>query len=111
MAKPSRSKALKNKSPFARDTPPKVVTILGKKIKIKVVKHLSDNGVDLLGAYHHEAKLIYLLDHPDWRSCLLHELTHSFLAITGVNEGLSRDKEESICIALENALGPLIFEK
>ena len=97
------------KSPFNRPRPPRVIHVCGHKIKVKVVEKLVDGSTDLLGAYNGETKTIYLLKHPDWCSCLFHELIHAVIGITGVGEGLTLSKEESICIALENSLGPLFF--
>lgn len=98
-----------SKSPFNRNRPPRVVNVCGHKIKVKVVSKLVDGSNDLLGAYNGETKTIYLLKHPDWRSCLFHELIHCALHLTGSGEGLSLTKEEAICIGLENALGHLLF--
>lgn len=99
----------KHKGLFSRKRPPRIVTILGVKLKVKVVEKLVDGSTDLLGAYNHDTKTIYLLKHPDWPSCLFHELAHAALAITGAGEGLTLAKEESICIALESAFVPLLF--
>lgn len=44
------------------------------------------------------------------RSTLLHECLHAILHVTGQSEGLSDNQEESLVVALENALGPVITQ-
>jgi hypothetical protein len=83
--------------------------VCGHKIKVKTVDKLVDGSTDLLGAYNGDTKTIYLLKHKDWPLNLLHEILHCALHLTGSGEGLSITKEESIVVALENALAPLLF--
>ena len=97
-------------SPFdiARKHPPRVVVVLGHKIKIRTVEYLEDEGTDLLGAFNAETLTIFLLKCPQWRSVLFHEITHCALYLSGASEGLSNSREEAIVLALEHALYPLI---
>lgn len=44
------------------------------------------------------------------RSTLFHECLHAILHVTGQSEGLSDTQEESLVIALENAIGPIITQ-
>lgn len=94
---------------FSRKRPPRVVMVCGHKIKVKTVDKLVDGSTDLLGAYNGDTKTIYLLKHPDWKSCLFHELIHCALHLTGASEGLTMTKEEAICTGLENALFHLLI--
>ena len=94
-----------SKSPFSLKRPPRSVMVCGHKIKVKTVAKLFDGSTDLLGAYNGDTKTIYLLRHHDWRLCLLHEIIHCALHLTGASEGLTMSKEEAICVSLENALG------
>lgn len=99
-----------SKFPFNGKRPPRSVTVCGHKIAVKVSEHLDDDGTDLLGAFNSETKTIYLLKGCNWKSVLLHEITHAALYLTGASEGLTLSKEESLVLALEHALGPLIFK-
>lgn len=98
-----------NKSPFNRPRPPRVVHVCGQKLKVKIVPYLEDSGAELLGAFNGETKTIYLMRGCDWRQVLLHEITHAALFFSGASEGLTMTREEQICLALEHALGPLLF--
>jgi hypothetical protein len=98
-----------NKSPFNRPRPPRVVHVCGHKIKVKVVPYLEDSGAELVGAFNGETKTIYLMKGCEWKSVLLHEITHAILFFTGASEGLTITKEESIVLSLEHGLGSLIF--
>ena len=101
--------SIRVKSPFNRARPPRVVSVCGHKIKVKVVPYLEDAGAELLGAFNGETKTIYLMKGCEWKSVLLHEITHAILFFTGASEGLTISKEESIVLSLEHALGTLIF--
>jgi hypothetical protein len=95
-------------SVFDRPRPPRSVTVLGHKLKVKVVPYLEADGDDLLGAFNSESKTIFLLKGCDWRSVLLHEICHAVLYLSGASEGLTMTKEESIVLALEHGLLPII---
>ena len=94
-------------SVFNRSRPPRVINICGHKIKVRTVEKLVDGSTDLAGAYNGETKTIYLLKHKDWPITLFHECIHAALHLTGAGEGLTLIKEETITVALENALFPL----
>ncbi|MGA0852315.1 MAG: hypothetical protein ACO3QQ_03025 [Candidatus Nanopelagicaceae bacterium] len=98
----------KHKSIFNRKRPPRVVTILGHKIKVRIIPYLEDNGEELYGAWNYDEKTIYLQKGCDWRSVLLHELIHTVFSLSGCGEGLPMAREENIAVALEHALLPLI---
>lgn len=98
-----------NKSPFNRPRPPRVVTILGHKIKVRIKPYLEADGVELYGAFDYNSKTIWLMKGCDWRSVLLHEICHAVLALSGSGEGLGQAKEEALVVSLEHALGPLLF--
>ena len=93
---------------FNRTNPPRVINVMGHKIKVRVVKYLIDENHELLGAWNPETKTIFLLKGCDWRSVLFHELIHCVISLSGVGEDLSMSKEESIVLALENNLFPVI---
>jgi hypothetical protein len=97
-------------SVFNRPRPPRVVYICGHRIIVKTVAKLVDGSTDLAGAYNGDTKTIYLLRHKDWAMTLWHECIHAALHLTGAGEGLSLTKEETIVVALENALGPLVVK-
>lgn len=98
-----------SKSPFDRKRPPRTVTIMGHKVKVRVVPYLEDDSDELLGAFNGETKTIFILKDCDWRSVLLHECCHAILYFSGASEGLTYSKEESIVLALEHGLGPLFL--
>lgn len=89
---------------FSRKRPPRVVSILGQKVKVRVVDYLEDDAQELLGAFNGETKTIFILKGQDWRSILLHEICHGILYFSGASEGLTYAKEESIVLALEHGL-------
>lgn len=92
---------------FRRKRFPKSVTVLGHRINIKVVEHLDDDGQELLGAFNAETKTIFLAKGCD-KSVLFHEVIHAAIYLSGNSEGLSASKEESLVLALEHALFPLV---
>lgn len=94
---------------FERNRPPKTVMIMGHKVKVRIVPYLEDDGTDLVGAWNAETKTIYLLKGCEWKSVLLHEICHAILSLSGTGEGLSYTREESIVLALESGLGPILF--
>ena len=96
------------RSVFDRPRPPRVVTVLGQKLKVRVMPYLDDDGAELLGAFNSETKTIFILKGQDWRPILLHEIVHAILFFSGASEGLSQSKEESIVLALEHGLTPFI---
>lgn len=92
---------------FRRRRFPRSVTVLGHKILVRVVKHLEVEGQDLQGAYYPEQKIIYLVRGCD-KSVFFHEVLHAAIYLSGNSEGLSQSREESIVIALEHAIFPMI---
>jgi len=97
------------RSVFDRKRPPRVVTVCGQKLVVKVVPFLQDGGIELVGAFNGETKTIYLMKGCDWRAVLLHEITHAILYFTAAGEGLSMTREEQIVLAIEHNLSPLLF--
>lgn len=97
-----------SKSLFDRCRPPRVVTVLGHKLKVKVVPYLEDDCEELLGAFNSELKTIYLVKSCNWRAVLLHEIMHAILHYSATGEGLSLSKEESIVLSLEHGLSPIL---
>jgi hypothetical protein len=93
-------------SPFdpSRSRPPRVVTVLGTKIQVRIVKTLESEGHDLLGSFEPDKLRIFLLKSENWRTVLFHEIIHAALHLSGAGEGLTFNKEESIVLALEYAL-------
>lgn len=95
---------------LAYKRPPRVVYILGHRIKIKIVKHLfDDDDNELAGAYDGETKTIFLAKSDNWKTVLWHEMIHCCLHLSGASEGLSSNAEERITLALEYGLGFLFF--
>lgn len=99
-----------NKSLFDRERPPRVVTVFGHKLSVKLVPYLEDDCEELLGAFNSELKTIYLVKSCNWRAVLLHEIMHAILHYSATAEGLSMSKEESIVLSLEHGLIPILFE-
>lgn len=93
---------------FQRKRFPRSVTVLGHKLAVKVVEHLEDEGHELLGAFNAETKTIYLIKGCD-KSVFFHEIIHAALYFSGQTEGLSASREESIALALEHAIFPLVL--
>ena len=96
-------------SVFDRKRPPRVVTVLGQKLKVRVVPYLEDSDTELLGAFNSETKTIFLLKGQEWKPILLHEICHAILYFSGSSEGLTATKEESIVLALEHGLSPFFI--
>lgn len=97
-----------SKSLFDRARPPRVVVVMGNKLKVKVVSYLEDDCEELLGAFNSELKTIYLVKNCEWKSVLLHEIIHAILYYSATAEGLSMSKEESIVLSLEHGLVPIL---
>lgn len=95
---------------FERENSPRMVPVLGHKIKVRRVKVLEcSEGDELLGSWDADAKMILIQKDADWRTTLLHEILHAILSISGHSASLTADQEESLVLALENALGPLFL--
>ena len=76
---------------------PRTVSILGRKYKIKQGRGLSYNGQPCLGLCDNTEKIIYLEKDQDdemKKETLLHELCHSMLFITGIDQKLSESENE-----------------
>jgi Zn-dependent peptidase ImmA (M78 family) len=106
------AKKLAFRSIFNRPNPPRVATILHRKVKVRVVSLLCDNEEgDLLGAWDANTGTIFLVkSDPNWRFTLLHEVCHAVLSISGANQFMTRKTEEQIVMAMENCLGPLVID-
>lgn len=92
-------------SPFKKKTPPKFIYVLGHKIEVKVVDHLSEDGKDLLGRYNPDKKEIEILKTQScWQEILFHEVLHCVLDLAGSSEGLTEEKEEIIVRSLTSGL-------
>jgi hypothetical protein len=95
-------------SPFSKPKPPRWVTIMGYRIRVKLVKTLTHEGQEMLGLYLPDRREILLLDHAGWPEILFHELIHCALDLTAANEGMSEEAEERVVRALTSALFPLV---
>lgn len=98
-----------NRSVFDLKRPPRSVMVCGQKVTVRVVAYLEDDAEELLGAFNGETKTIYILKGSNWKQTLFHECLHAALYFSGAAEGLSLNKEESIVLALEHGLWPLLF--
>lgn len=79
---------------------PNQITILGRKVKIKIGKNLYYNGENCLGLCDYDAKVIYLEKNqsPQMMSdTLCHEATHFFLALVGGDQRMSDSENEMYC--------------
>lgn len=99
---------IKNQKP-KKPPLPKHVYVLGTKIRIKVVKAITENGVDCLGCYYGDDKLIMVVQHPHMNETLLHEICHAILDLSGANECLDHTQEESLVVALTTGITSLRF--
>lgn len=90
---------------------PRSVTILGVKVKIKYTsKVLHDDNDELHGAFFADTMTIHISKHSNIHETLCHELFHSFLYISGYNQGMPNKSEEGLTIAFENAFSKyLVF--
>lgn len=95
--------------PFEGDKPPRVVYILGNRVKVKVAENLHDSGNDLVGAFNADSRTIFLERGCDWRGVLLHEICHAILYFSGASEGIGYSVEERIVLALEHGLSQILF--
>ena len=93
---------------FDRPNPPRSVYVCGHKLRVKCVPYLEDDSEELLGAFNAENNTIFLVKCPQWRAVLLHEIIHAILHFSGTGDGLSMSKEESIVLALEHGLVPVL---
>lgn len=92
---------------FKRERKPKSINILGHKISVVIVDHLDDEDQALVGAFNADTKTIFLEKGCE-KSVLFHEVIHAALYLSGNSQGLSNNREESIVLALEHAIFPLI---
>jgi hypothetical protein len=107
----AKSTVHKPVSVLSRKRPPRVVNVLGKRIKVKIVPTLvDDQDNELLGLFCPPEACIYLATDPkhDIMQTFLHELLHAVLFVSGTAKGLTIQKEESIVTALEHGLGQLL---
>lgn len=81
---------------------PKNVTILGKRIRITY--HENNPDAEVVGLFDPGTMCIHILDTDNWESCLLHEIIHAALHISGASTMLETKEEESLVTALEHAL-------
>jgi Zn-dependent peptidase ImmA (M78 family) len=79
---------------------PSSILILGRKFKIKQHNNLAWQGQPVLGLCDSNTKIIYLEKSQKddvKKETLLHEATHAFLHITGIDQKLGDGENEVYC--------------
>lgn len=81
------------------------LNIFGKKIKVKTVKGLREQGIAGLFS---PSSLEILISEEQTKECaietLIHEVVHSVINRTGINQSLSHELEEVICENVSKAI-------
>jgi len=89
----------------------KELTVLGRRIQVKHValpelrEIYPDPAEEILGWFSQSDSCIYLwsgLEQDAYKRVLLHELTHSYIAVSGLSNLISDDQEEAICDLFES---------
>jgi Zn-dependent peptidase ImmA (M78 family) len=78
----------------------KSITILGRKVKIKTGENLQYMGEPCLGLCDYDNQIIYLEKNQSarqMRDTLIHEFTHYFLCLTGIDQKLGEAECEMYC--------------
>jgi Zn-dependent peptidase ImmA (M78 family) len=76
---------------------PSSITILGRKYKIRQHNNLAWQGQAVYGLCDNNTKTIYLeknQEDPVKKETLLHEASHAFLFITGIDQKLAESENE-----------------
>lgn len=95
-------------------TLPKSITILGRKIKIRIVtakKLQSLTGIGSIGAFDGDNLIIYLnneLSNREMQITFFHECSHVFLNTVGLNQVISVKLAEVICESFANGIFDLV---
>lgn len=89
---PKNAKRVSNAFPF--------LTILGKQIKIEIIKDLEEFGH--FDSNNWRIQIRKGLSEEEYNSTLLHETIHASLFIGGISELLTEEMEEAICRNLEH---------
>jgi hypothetical protein len=79
---------------------PRTVSILGRTIKIKVGKNLCYQGEPVLGLCDYDNRVIYLEKNQSQRQLYdtyVHEATHYFLTLCGMDQRMSEGEVEMYC--------------
>lgn len=88
---------------------PKTVMVLGKRIKVVLKEELASQGY--AGLYDPSEGKIYINPNvPDIEETYLHELNHSIIHRTGLNQVISREVEEMICENFATAYAEAFFK-
>mgnify|MGYP003502571304 CR=1 FL=1 len=89
----------------------KEITILGRRMSIKHVTKpelkeiYPDPAEEILGWFSPSENCIYLwsgLEKDSYRRVLLHEITHAYMAVSGLSNLLSDEQEEAISDLFES---------
>jgi Zn-dependent peptidase ImmA (M78 family) len=79
---------------------PSSITIMGRKLKIKQGSGLIYQGQQVLGLCDYDKKMIYIEKNQTDESkvdTLIHEATHYFLILAGLDQRLSESENEIYC--------------
>ena len=86
---------------------PSTLKIKGKTYKVKLVKDLKDDGVEVLGLHDHENQVISInscTKGRERRQVFFHEYFHAYIYECGLREGIDSQMEEVIVDALAQSL-------
>lgn len=88
---------------IAKPRRPRSVTILGVKVKIVYTKKiLYDGDEELMGTFNADDMTIHVFNNDHAHETLCHELFHSFLHLSGYNQGMPLKTEEGLTVSFEN---------
>lgn len=79
---------------------PKKITILGREVKIKEGENLHFNSIPCLGLCDYDKSIIYIEKNQSDHSkldTLIHESTHYFLTLCGMDQKMSESEVEIYC--------------
>jgi hypothetical protein len=77
---------------------------MGTKVKVRYTsKVLYDGDEELHGAFYADTMTVFVSNKSAVHETLCHEIFHSFLAISGYNQGMSAATEEGLTRAFEHA--------
>jgi Zn-dependent peptidase ImmA (M78 family) len=79
---------------------PSSITIMGRKLKIKQGSGLVYQGQQVLGLCDYDKKMIYIEKNQTDESkfdTLIHECTHFFLILAGMDQKISESENEMYC--------------
>lgn len=88
---------------------PRSIMICGVKIKIKYTdKTLIDEGTELFGCFVADTLTIHISKNSNIHDTLCHEIFHSWLHVSGYNQGMTAKFEEGLTTSFEHTFSKFI---